>query len=204
MSEFPGLFDISTDRSDKPLQLYWPGATSPVECRTFSDFSEWRDFIEGLSLKRPVPQTLARKFARAQRLYILAWVDGHDIIKAGELAALVALELALRDVYPTVYQKRDKNGNFIRAYLEHGLKHMVEHDGLTDGAMPIYQKYHWPVVANLYKRKKEEPTMTLVDIRNSLAHGDPFDAMPWSGLLEVVRDLIDYMYRTWPATVGRS
>ena len=36
---------------------------------------------------------------------------------------------------------------------------------------------------------------SLAEIRNSLAHGDAFDALPWSGLLELVRDLIDYAYR---------
>jgi hypothetical protein len=37
----------------------------------------------------------------------------------------------------------------------------------------------------------------LSDIRNALAHGDPFDSLPWSGLLELVRDLIQYAYRTY-------
>jgi hypothetical protein len=34
------------------------------------------------------------KYRRAQKLCYLGWIDG-DCIKAGELAALVALELAL-------------------------------------------------------------------------------------------------------------
>jgi hypothetical protein len=33
------------------------------------------------------------------------------------------------------------------------------------------------------------------DIRNDLAHGYPFDGFPQSGLLELVRDLIEYAYR---------
>jgi hypothetical protein len=35
-------------------------------------------------------------------------------------------------------------------------------------------------------------------IRNGLAHGDPFDGFPYGGLLELVRDLIEYAYRNWP------
>jgi hypothetical protein len=36
---------------------------------------------------------------------------------------------------------------------------------------------------------------TLADIRNDAAHGYPFDGLPWAGLLELVRDLIDCAYR---------
>ncbi len=38
------------------------------------------------------------KFERAQKLYLLGWVD-FSVVKAGELAALIALELALLDRY---------------------------------------------------------------------------------------------------------
>jgi hypothetical protein len=37
--------------------------------------------------------------------------------------------------------------------------------------------------------------MNLVERRNRAAHGDPFDNMPCAGLIEVVRDLIEYAYR---------
>ncbi len=189
-------FTINTDRSGYPLLLRWPGSTSPTQLYKFSDLSEWRNFIGNMSLNREVPQIVANKFDRARRLYFLAWIDA-DIIKAGELAALAALELALRDVYPAVYQQKDKKGKPKPAYIKDGLKHMREKDGLTDELIPISKKYGWTVVANLYNDKRDQ-TGTLVGIRNSLAHGDPFDGAPWAGLLEVVRDLIDYMYRDWP------
>ena len=71
------------------------------------------------------------------------------------------------------------------------------------------QKNGGAVVVNLYEpdqaRKARvgtprkalvpEPPMTLVEIRNRAAHTDPFDSAPWGGLLEVVRDLIEYTYR---------
>ena len=40
---------------------------------------------------------------------------------------------------------------------------------------------------------------TLAQRRNSLAHGDPFEGTPVSGLLELVRDLINYAYRAYTA-----
>jgi hypothetical protein len=36
---------------------------------------------------------------------------------------------------------------------------------------------------------------TLADIRNDAAHGYSFDGFPWTGLMELVRDLIEYAYR---------
>jgi hypothetical protein len=37
----------------------------------------------------------------------------------------------------------------------------------------------------------------LAAVRNGLPHGDPFSALPWKGLLELLGDLIDYAYRDW-------
>lgn len=154
-----------------------------------------------------MPLVVKNKFERAQYLYLLAWVY-QDIIKAGELAALAALELALKDVYMNAY--KDKNPEYknpkkpIHTFLKQGLEYMVEHDGLVDGKLPIVQKYGGSVVSNLYRVRqngqvgKIDQTGTLVGIRNSLAHGDPFDAIPYGSLLEIVRDLIDYIYRNFP------
>jgi hypothetical protein len=44
-----------------------------------------------------------------------------------------------------------------------------------------------------------EAKPSLSDLRNESAHGAPFDGFPQSGLLELVRDLIDYAYRDWPS-----
>lgn len=40
---------------------------------------------------------------------------------------------------------------------------------------------------------------TLAERRNALAHGDPFDGLPTGGLLELVRDLINFAYRDYIA-----
>lgn len=190
------ILNIEADRSENPLQLFWAGSSSVTELYVFSHLSEWRFFIDSLSLNCQVPQIIDSKYERARYLYYLAWIYP-EIIKAGEVAALAALELALKDSYPHVYQKIGKKGKVIRAYLKDGFKYMVEGDGLTDEKLPIFQKYRWPVISNLYCKESEDQTGTLVGIRNSLAHGDPFDAMPYAGLLEIVRDLIGYMYRNF-------
>lgn len=208
------LFSISIDRSNNPLQIFWPRTKGVVELHSFSEITEWKNFIANLPLNRQVPVIVFSKFERARRLYYLSWLN-IDIIKAGELAALAALELALKDVYMSAY--KEKNPKYkdpkkpIHAFLKQGLEYMVEHDGLVDEKLPIVQKYGGSVVLNLYRVKQNnqedkivDQTGTLVGIRNSLAHGDPFDALPWSGLLEVVRDLIDYMYRNSPESHERS
>lgn len=196
------ILNIEADRSENPLRLFWVGSSSATELYVFSHLSEWRHFIDGLSLNCQVPQPIDSKYERARYLYYLAWIYP-EIIKAGEVAAFAALELALKDSYPHVYQKIDKKGKVVPAYLKDGFKYMIEGDGLKNEKLPIFQKYDWNVVENLYRVRpdgyigKVEQTGTLVGIRNSLAHGDPFDALPYAGLLEVVRDLIGYMYRNF-------
>jgi hypothetical protein len=181
---------LPIDRSHDPLVLPWPVSGNLGGFRIFCTIAEWREFILDLGLHEAIPEVVSGKFQRAQKLYFLAWID-FDVIKAGELMALTALELALKDRY----------GNKKLATL---LQHMVEKDGLKDEKIPMFRKYGGSIVANLYEthasRKARKgtnvaPPMTLSGIRNSLAHGDPFDDLPWSGLLELVRDLVEYAYR---------
>ena len=47
----------------------------------------------------------------------------------------------------------------------------------------------------MLKRLTGECEPGLAGIRNSQAHGYPFDGFPWAGLLELTRDLIEYVYR---------
>ncbi|WMJ07250.1 hypothetical protein [Nitrosomonas sp. sh817] len=133
----------------------------------------------------------------------------YDVIKAGELAAFAALELALRDRYWCEFKEKKvelkenapnyMKGNRANAFLLPGLRFMVEYDGLRDEVLPIYNKSKGVVIANLFSDDKEQNgtkrSDTLVSFRNSLAHGDPFDGLPTGSLLEIIRDLIEYMYR---------
>lgn len=192
----------ATDRSFDPLVVPWPMPGNLGGFQSFATFAEWRRFVLQLSLHDSLPQIVTLKFERAQKLYLLTWVD-FDLIKAGELIALTTLELALKDRYGSAIKSTRKN-----IYLPQLLEHMVEHDGLTDALIPMCAKYGGTIVPNLYEtaaaRRNRKgtiiaPPMTIANIRNSLAHGYPFDGLPWSGLLELVRDLVEYAYRQWIA-----
>jgi hypothetical protein len=123
----------------------------------------------------------------AKKLHLLTWID-FDLIKAGELVAMTALELALRDRYGDKVKR--KNGSIHFADLLH---HMVAHDGLTDDKVPMNARCGRG--SAIVGRLTGEFKPSLAQIRNSLAHGDPFDGLPWAGLLELARDLIDHAYR---------
>jgi hypothetical protein len=181
----------------------WPRPGNPgLAFLSFSDVEEWRRFIEEFNLSPLVPQIVWDKYNRSQRLYYLGWID-YDSIKAGELAALVALELALIDRYGGVNQAKRSRNNGLPT-LGALIAYMVEEDGLTDDQLPTFRKYGGgAIVRNLYETTKERkargnaapPPMNLVERRNRAAHGDPFDSLPCAGLIEVVRDLIEYAYR---------
>lgn len=181
------------------LVVPWPTASSIGGLLEFHNAEEWVAFLHQHDIHAAVPHIVAAKYQRAQRLYALTWHD-YDLIKAGELVALVALELALKDRYGGHAPKRGKQPPMLLALL----RYMVEKDALTDGALPFVQRYGGSVLPHLYETDaariareatQSPPQTTLAGIRNSLAHGDPFDGLPWSGLLELVRDLIEYAYR---------
>ncbi len=154
---------------------------------TFDTFAMWREFVLHFSLRGGIPEIVTAKFDRAHKLHVLAWVD-FDLIKAGELIALTTLELALKDCYGD--KVKDKRGNISFA---RSLRYMVKGDGLTDDLVPMNRRCgpQATVVGRLIGTVKP----SLADIRNDLAHGYPFDGWPHSGLLELVRDLIEYAYR---------
>ncbi|MFK2891691.1 hypothetical protein ISS98_11200 [Dyella flagellata] len=177
-----------------PLVVPWTEPGNPAHFHAFSMAEDWLAFVHSFNLSPSIPQTVALKYLRAQKLYAFAWFDC-DLIKAGELVALSALERALKENY---------EGKLKKSGLAAWVEYMAEHDGLTDKVLPIALRCGQPVVQYLYEtdaaieaRKKMgalEPN-TLARIRNGLAHGDPFDGLSWPGLLEIVRDLIEYAYR---------
>jgi hypothetical protein len=177
------------DRSLGPLVVPWPAPGNPAAFRSFSTFAEWRAFVKDLGLRAPIPEIVSLKFERAQKLHLLAWID-FDLIKAGELVALTTLELALMDRYGSQAQKKYGNKAFA-----HFLRYMPEHDGLIDEKVPMIHRCGGTVVDLLNGKRNPD----LADIRNELAHGYPFDGFPWAGLLELVRDLIEYAYRDFAA-----
>lgn len=71
------------------------------------------------------------------------------------------------------------------------LRHLVDKEGLTDAQIPMIARCGGTAIGQLTGDAKP----TLEERRNSMAHGDPFDGMPTSGLVELVRDLIMFAYR---------
>lgn len=170
-----------------PLLLPWPVRGRPGGWIQFETMLEWRAFVDRLDLDPLVPDIVGTKFARAQKLYLLGWIDA-DLIKAGELAALVALELAVMDRYGAHFPPRRRRFAAL-------LKHMVEGDGLDDSKLPIITRCGGTAIGQL----TGDVRPTLAQRRNAMAHGDPFDGAPTGGLLELVRDLIEYAYRDYLA-----
>jgi hypothetical protein len=141
--------------------------------------------VLSLSLPDGIPGIVQAKYQRAQMLYFLAWLYP-DLIKAGELVALTALELTMRDCYGNKVKGRGKNKPSFAALLQYMPK-----DGLTDDKIPMVRRSGGTAIGFVTGQAGPSPA----ERRNSLAHGDPFDAFPCGGLLELVRDLIAYSYR---------
>jgi hypothetical protein len=177
---------LASARREGPMVLPWPMPGNPAGFLTFACTSEWRAFCIGLGLHFQISYIVAAKLRRAQKLYFLGWLD-FDLIKAGELVALTALELGLRDRYGD--KVRDRGGQMPFAAL---LKYLLV-DGLTDDQVPMIRRCGGSIVGLL----NGDRVPSLAQIRNRQAHGDPFDGFPVAGLLELVRDLIEYAYRDW-------
>lgn len=168
---------------DTRVVLAWPTPGNAGAFVWFERAAEWRAFINGLRIDTRIPEIVQAKFARAQTLYLLGWVD-FGLVKAGELAALIALELAVTDRYGGQLSKKKRGFASL-------LKHMVEVDGLTDADIPMVTRCNGTAIGQL----TGETHPTLAERRNMLAHGDPFEGLPTGGLLELARDLINYAYR---------
>lgn len=177
---------VLTDRAE-PVFLAWPMPGNLGGFIQFNRAAEWRNFVEGLGIDSRIPDSVCAKFARAQTLYLLGWID-FSLVKAGELAALIALELAVMDRYGERVSKRKRHFAVL-------IKYMVEADGLTDAQIPMVTRCGGTAVGQL----TGETHPTLAERRNTLAHGDPFEGLPTGGILELVRDLINYAYRDYIA-----
>lgn len=191
-----------------PLLLIWPAPGNPAMTMHFEHPEDWRNFVSSLSLDPRIPDIVQRKFERAQKLFLLGWFD-QDLIKGAELVALTTLELALKDRYgavvpPIKTKKIDPSSPDAlaapppRYSFRALLKHMVDGDGLTDAQLPMVVRCGGTVIGQL----TGETRPTLEERRNAAAHGDPFDGMPTSGLLELARDLIMFAYRNYLAEAG--
>lgn len=178
---------ITLSDRDEPLLLAWPTQGNAGDFISFEKVTDWRAFVESLAIDARIPEIVRAKYARAQTLYLLGWVD-FSVVKAGGLAALIALELGLMDRYGG---RIAKNKRSFAAML----RYMVEVDSLTDAQIPMIVRCGGSAVGQLIG----DIHPTLAERRNAMAHGDPFDDLPTGGLLELVRDLINYAYRDYVA-----
>jgi len=186
-------------REEQPLIISWPVPGCPGRICTLTRPEEWLQMVESVTLNPKVPDIISRKYHRAQRLYAYGWLE-FDFIKAGEFVAITALESALRDRY---LQPQSTGGQ--PPTLSRLLEKLVTKDGASDGSIPFAKKYGVSVIPSLLPRRRKNGAAVSVDlggyrlaeIRNEMAHGDPFDGLPWSGLLELIRDLIEYAYRDY-------
>jgi hypothetical protein len=211
----PDCFDAvaaARDPSRGSLVTPWPMPRNMGGQASVPTFAEWRSFVLELIPRRTIPEIVLRKFERAQKLHVLAWLD-FDLIKAGELVGMTALELARTDRYAHAEKQRRRKlvarkaetkdreiSKGEKSWAERDLlKHMVESDGLTEEQVPMNMRCGSP--SKVIDRLTGEAKPSLSDLRNDSAHGAPFDGFPQSGLLELVRDLIDYAYRDWPSVV---
>jgi hypothetical protein len=176
-------------RSDS-LAISWPSMAGPVTFIHFETPEAWRTFVERLRLNDLIPVVARAKCTRAQRLYLLGWIDA-DLVKAGELVALIALELAVRNRYGG--QTSPKKPSFAAR-----LQQMVEVGGLTDADIQIIARYRGTALDRVQGTAKSR----LADMRYRMAHGNPFDAPSVGGLLELVRDPITFAYRHYLAEAG--
>ncbi len=167
--------------------IAWPTQGNAGGFISFERATDWRAFVESLAIDARIPEIVRAKYARAQTLYLLGWVD-FSVLKVGELAALIALELALMDRYGGQVTKSKRGFAAL-------LKFMVESDEMTDDRIPMVVRCGGTAVGQLIGATHP----TLAERRNALAHGDPFDGLPTGGLLELVRDLINYAYRQYLA-----
>lgn len=163
----------------------------------FNDIAAWRDFLYTFRIRsHRVPAVYAEQFHAALRIMLFAWTDG-CVLKAAELMAASALEGCLKAVYyeklpaaerqdeksPDEEQKQRRKRKQKRFYLADYLEYAVEHDNLSE----VYP----------YDDYKGKPN-ALNLIRNGIAHGYPYSNLPWGGLLETVRDIIEHAFRGYP------
>jgi hypothetical protein len=172
---------------EAPLLLPWPLPGNPGGFIEIAKADDWRTLVGSLGIDPRIPDIVRAKFDRAQTLYLLGWLD-LGLVKAAELAALIALELAVMDRYGGKVSKNKRSFATL-------LKFMVDSDGLTDAQIPMVVRCGGKAIGQL----TGETQPTLAERRNKLSHGDPFDGLPTGGLLELVRDLINFAYRDYIA-----
>ena len=155
----------------------------------FHHITEWCDYLFSLQIRSAkVPAIHADAYHVALRMLLLAWADT-CLIKPAELQALRSLESALRGVYFQVLfeRRRALKPKLVPEKFRPGLGDFLDYMAARDD-----------LDTALHNESKKATGNALNVIRNGLAHGDTFNGWPWGGLLESVRDVMEYAYRNIP------
>ncbi len=176
LADEPLLLDFSIPifRDSDPLQIaaFEPG--NPVPVRQFTDLGDWRNHVLKLRLSSAVLKAIRDKHDQVLRTLFMAWFHP-DVVKLAELGALAVLERGIRMRYST---------RKFKAGLTFPLRYLLECGGVRDEDLRTYPGAGVGVVQNLLRACKERSRESLCEIRNRLAHGDPFEITPWAGLFE--------------------
>jgi hypothetical protein len=159
---------------------FWFGRRPAIPSRAGASTppDEWRAFVAALSLDPRIPDIIRLKFERAQKLFLLGWIDA-DLIKGAELVALTTLELALKDrfghVVPRLSSKKVDPSSPealmaqpIRYSFRALLRRLVDKEGFTDAQIPMIARCGGSAIGQLTGATR--PTRD--DRRNAMAHGD--------------------------------
>lgn len=171
---YPG--DFGPDRQNVPVMQFYR-------------IAEWRDYLLTLQLRsRKVPMVFVNFYNAALRTLLLAWAEP-AVIKPAELQTLRSLEAGLRDVYfqPVFDQAKARKPTLSRDEFMPGLGRYLDYMAAHDELPP---EAHSP--------SKRTTGNALDVIRNGLAHGDVFNGLPWGGLFESVREVMEHAFRNHP------
>ncbi len=167
----------------------YPGGLGLLE---FSHITDWRDHLLGLKIRSAkVPTIHAEAYHAALRMMLLAWVE-YPVSKMAELQALRSLESALIGAYKDRLKSKNSKS---RAHFSNLVEFAVETDGLPE-TFALKRVADGRVVYKVEKKDQwKYAEWTLPSIRNALAHGDLFKNLPWNGLFEAVREVMEHAYR---------
>lgn len=215
---FLSNFSIPLFRDASPLEIIGPTRGNPTTFFQFTNIEDWRHHVRGLRLRGDIPEIFRGKHDHVLQVLFLAWLDS-AVIKLAELGALAVLEAIIKGRYPK--QKFKGLAHALEYLVKYGgvtdeALPIYQETGVCAvqnllGSILTCQDKDCKVQAakvsgknlkkclkklkgNDCKGKYVGSGPSLSEIRNQLAHGDPFETMPWAGLFEVVRDLIDFMY----------
>jgi hypothetical protein len=179
MPRSDSFLDISVINPELHRRYFqYPSSTGQI--LEFNDIAEWRNYLESCRIRsHRVPAVSADQFHVALRIMLFAWADG-SVIKAAEMTALASLENSLKAVYHQKFHSAEPKKR--QSFADY-LNYMVKHDDLP---------------ATYHSDKNKESGNALNLIRNSIAHGNLFNELPWGGLMEAIRDIIEHAFRNYP------